>query len=166
MQANVQQLRARPALRGQGAVLTARTPKCVAIQQPIRSRQHVVAAAVPEDDSTKAQQQDGDDINSRILSGEFTDSGSTKEKLTRPIRKALAQDPVGIGECKLRTGTATGVTVIVAVCCCCSSSCCCSAAAANISGWCWVLFTGVWGHDTRTGSSMYVSQSVQQRTLL
>lgn len=39
-----------------------------------------------------------DDLSERILSGEFTDSGSTKEKLTRPVRKLLAQDPVGLGE--------------------------------------------------------------------
>ena len=39
----------------------------------------------------------GTDLDERILSGEFTDSGSTKEKLTRPVRKLLAQDPVGVG---------------------------------------------------------------------
>ena len=39
----------------------------------------------------------GQDLDARISSGEFTDSGSTKEKLTRPVRKVLAQDPVGIG---------------------------------------------------------------------
>jgi hypothetical protein len=40
----------------------------------------------------------GQDLDERISSGEFTDYGSTKEKLTRPVRKVLAQDPVGIGE--------------------------------------------------------------------
>lgn len=44
-----------------------------------------------------------DALSSRIMSGEFTDSGSTKEKLTRPVRKLLAQDPVGIGEHPDRT---------------------------------------------------------------
>ena len=39
----------------------------------------------------------GQDLDDRIASGEFTDAGSTKEKLTRPIRKLLAQDPVGPG---------------------------------------------------------------------
>ena len=29
---------------------------------------------------------------------QFTDRGSTKERLTRPLRKALAKDPVGPGE--------------------------------------------------------------------
>lgn len=103
MQAKMQQLRARPAVSGHGAVLTARTPKCVPITQQLRSRQHLVAAAIPDDDSTKQQEQPecAEDINSRILSGEFTDSGSTKEKLTRPIRKALAQDPLGIGRSQL-----------------------------------------------------------------
>jgi hypothetical protein len=46
----------------------------------------------------------GEDLDSRIASGEFTDSGSTKEQLTRPLRKALAQDPLGIGE---SNGTST-----------------------------------------------------------
>ncbi|CAK0785609.1 hypothetical protein CVIRNUC_008820 [Coccomyxa viridis] len=36
-------------------------------------------------------------LDERILSGEFTDQGSTKERITRPIRKALAKDPVGPG---------------------------------------------------------------------
>jgi hypothetical protein len=39
----------------------------------------------------------GENLDDRILSGEFSDTGSTKEQLTRPIRKALAEDPVGIG---------------------------------------------------------------------
>ncbi len=44
------------------------------------------------------QREPATDLESRIASGEFTDSGSTKEKLTRPLRKALAQDPTGLGE--------------------------------------------------------------------
>jgi beta-ring hydroxylase len=40
----------------------------------------------------------GEDLDSRIASGEFSDAGSTKEKVTRPVRKALAQDPTGVGE--------------------------------------------------------------------
>ena len=45
------------------------------------------------------------DLDSRISSGEFTDAGSTKERLTRPIRKLLAKDPVGPGEgCNARGG--------------------------------------------------------------
>lgn len=39
----------------------------------------------------------GSDLDARIESGEFGDVGSTKEQLTRPIRKALANDPLGIG---------------------------------------------------------------------
>lgn len=39
----------------------------------------------------------GENLDARIESGEFTDEGSTKEKLTRPLRQALAKDPV-IGE--------------------------------------------------------------------
>ena len=40
---------------------------------------------------------DSGDLGERILSGEFTEEGSTREKLTRPIRKALAKDPIGPG---------------------------------------------------------------------
>lgn len=37
-------------------------------------------------------------LDERISSGEFTDSGSTKERASRPVRKFLALDPVGPGE--------------------------------------------------------------------
>jgi hypothetical protein len=37
-------------------------------------------------------------LEARIASGEFTDTGSTKEKITRPLRKALAEEPTGVGE--------------------------------------------------------------------
>lgn len=40
----------------------------------------------------------GNSLEDRIASGEFSDNGSTKEKLTRPIRKILAQDPIGAGK--------------------------------------------------------------------
>ena len=40
----------------------------------------------------------GENLEDRIASGEFTDTGSTKERLTRPVRKVLAQDPSGFGE--------------------------------------------------------------------
>ncbi len=33
-----------------------------------------------------------------VLRLQFTDQGSTKERITRPIRKALAKDPVGPGD--------------------------------------------------------------------
>ena len=36
-------------------------------------------------------------LDERIASGEFDDSGSTKEKMTRPLRKMLAKEPLGIG---------------------------------------------------------------------
>lgn len=39
----------------------------------------------------------GNSLEDRIASGEFTDAGSTKEKLTRPLRRILAKDPVGPG---------------------------------------------------------------------
>lgn len=100
MQAQIQQLRSRPVVTGNRAAVLTATPKFAPIQRQQVCRRHIIAAAVPEDDSTKAEEQASEeDINQRILSGEFTDAGSTKEKLTRPIRKALAQDPVGIGKC-------------------------------------------------------------------
>jgi hypothetical protein len=39
----------------------------------------------------------GENLEDRIASGEFDDSGSTKEKLTRPLRKLLAKDSSGPG---------------------------------------------------------------------
>jgi hypothetical protein len=103
----------------------------VPIKQQLRSRQHLAIAAIPDDDSTKQQQpESAEDINSRILSGEFTDSGSTKEKMTRPIRKALAQDPIGIGKVKLHQFEQLYAALLA---CCgsgCSSSCVATAAAA------------------------------------
>lgn len=36
-------------------------------------------------------------LEDRIASGEFTDAGSTKERLTRPLRRLLAKDPLGPG---------------------------------------------------------------------
>jgi len=41
----------------------------------------------------------GENLDSRIASGEFSASGSVKEQMTRPLRKALARDrDPGIGE--------------------------------------------------------------------
>ncbi len=39
----------------------------------------------------------GGSLEDRILSGEFSNQGSTKEKALRPVRQALAKDPVGPG---------------------------------------------------------------------
>ena len=41
----------------------------------------------------------GGSLEDRISSGEFSDQGSTKEKLLRPVRQALAKDPFGPGMC-------------------------------------------------------------------
>jgi hypothetical protein len=41
------------------------------------------------------------DLGQRILSGEFTEEGSTKERLSRPVRKLLAKDPIGPGDCNV-----------------------------------------------------------------
>ncbi len=39
----------------------------------------------------------GSSLDERISSGEFTDAGSTKEKLSRPLRQVLAKDKLGPG---------------------------------------------------------------------
>lgn len=66
------------------------------MQVPVRRQ--VTAAAGDTDKRSVPDSSNEDELQKRILSGEFTDSGSTKEKLTRPVRKILAQDPVGVGE--------------------------------------------------------------------
>jgi hypothetical protein len=48
-------------------------------------------------DAPAAVKEDKDDLAERILSGQYGDVGSTKEKMTRPMRKALAQAPAGAG---------------------------------------------------------------------
>ena len=52
------------------------------------------------------------DLGERILSGEFTDEGSTKERLTRPLRKILAKDPIGPGTVRIRD-----LACVVSTCC-------------------------------------------------
>ncbi|GBF96486.1 cytochrome P450 [Raphidocelis subcapitata] len=59
---------------------------------PIGARRLAVRAA----DDGKDVQADST-LEDRIAAGEFSDTGSTKERLTRPVRRFLAQDPVGIG---------------------------------------------------------------------
>ncbi|KXZ44112.1 hypothetical protein GPECTOR_73g633 [Gonium pectorale] len=44
----------------------------------------------------------GQNLDARIESGEFTDAGSTKEKITRPLRQALAKEPI-VGRSIART---------------------------------------------------------------
>jgi beta-ring hydroxylase len=68
--------------------------------RPARSRQAVVVRAQEEGPSFLQGlfRPRGQDLASRIESGEFTDSGSTKEKITRPVRRALANDPTGLGK--------------------------------------------------------------------
>lgn len=46
----------------------------------------------------KVQDRTGDSLDDRILAGEFSDLGSTKDKWTRPLRKALATEPTRLGE--------------------------------------------------------------------
>ncbi len=61
----------------------------------MRQKSVVVRAAGEEPKKEAAESSALDD---RIAAGEFSDVGSTKERMTRPLRKVLAQDPVGIGE--------------------------------------------------------------------
>lgn len=81
-----------------GCTRTTSLHRVAPIARPVRC-----LAAKPSSDSKSVAndpelRKKADDLSERILSGEFTDSGSTKEKLTRPVRKFLAQDPVGVGE--------------------------------------------------------------------
>jgi|LauGreSBDMM110SN_4_FD.fasta_scaffold800974_1 hypothetical protein len=50
--------------------------------------------------SIRLAARDDDSLEARMARGEFgeVDGGSTKEQLTRPIRKLLANDPVGLGK--------------------------------------------------------------------
>jgi hypothetical protein len=80
----------------------------------------------------------GKDLDARIAAGEFSgDAGSTKEQLTRPLRRVLAADPLGIGrscagDCRIRwrqltmagagTDGTQAATAIPALNCCCLQS--------------------------------------------
>lgn len=78
-----------------------RTTSLPQVARAARPPRHSIAQAAPDSKSVVNDpelKKKADDLSERILSGEFTDSGSTKEKLTRPVRKLLAQDPVGVGK--------------------------------------------------------------------
>lgn len=69
------------------------------LQAPSRRSTVTVRADANGNGNGKPEKSTQDAISSldaRIQSGEFTE-GSTKEQLTRPIRKFLAQDPLGVG---------------------------------------------------------------------
>lgn len=53
----------------------------------------VVACAAGDKDSKDAM----DSLAERIASGQYSQSGSKKEKLTRPARKLLSKDRIGPG---------------------------------------------------------------------
>eukprot|EP00879_Flechtneria_rotunda_P004614 GHRR01004870.1.p1 GENE.GHRR01004870.1~~GHRR01004870.1.p1 ORF type:complete len:511 (+),score=151.20 GHRR01004870.1:254-1786(+) len=79
---------------------TTRNPRGACVHHPVRpaTRQTAIPASGNGLNGNGPQQgQKAGSLDERILSGEFTDSGSTKERLTRPIRKFLAKDPVGVG---------------------------------------------------------------------
>ena len=67
-------------------------------------RRRLVVTAAAKDGDDKANKPllggrpFGENLEERIASGEFDDSGSTKEKITRPVRKMLAKDPLGPGK--------------------------------------------------------------------
>ncbi|KIY93092.1 hypothetical protein MNEG_14870 [Monoraphidium neglectum] len=77
--------------RPQGARAAAPRP----VRAPIVARRVVVTHA--NGDGSVQSSIDESTLDDRIASGEFSDVGSTKERITRPVRKLLAQDPVGIG---------------------------------------------------------------------
>jgi len=56
---------------------------------PLSPRAALAGASDPEAASA---------LDDRISSGEFTDAGSTKERISRPVRKFFALDPVGPGK--------------------------------------------------------------------
>ena len=75
-----------------------------------RSRGDPLVVSAAGDGSDKGKKY-GENLDDRIASGEFDDSGSTKEKMTRPLRKMLAKDPLGPGEaCCLATWEEIRVT--------------------------------------------------------
>ncbi|PNH09806.1 Protein LUTEIN DEFICIENT 5, chloroplastic [Tetrabaena socialis] len=62
-------------------------------------RSPIVHAGAPKEDGqffglTPGSTTRGQDLDARIESGEFSDTGSTKEKITRPLRQALAKEPL------------------------------------------------------------------------
>jgi hypothetical protein len=68
----------------------------------VHRRRLVVTAAAKDDNDKNGKpllggRSFGENLEERIASGEFDDSGSTKEKITRPVRKLLAKDPLGPG---------------------------------------------------------------------
>lgn len=83
-----------------------RAPSRIATAANLPARQHrnvrVAAGADEEKDQgflgNLFSKPKGQNLDERIMSGEFTDAGSTKEKMTRPLRKALASDPTGLGK--------------------------------------------------------------------
>jgi hypothetical protein len=58
-------------------------------------------------------------LDERIASGEFDDSGSTKEKMTRPLRKLLAKEPLGIGTSCVKEVGMCHVCLMDNMRCCC-----------------------------------------------
>ena len=93
-------------LHAPGAASTSGRPAIQAPSNRLHAAPRVIApvgrrvvAHANEDGSNKI---DADSLAERIASGQYTDSGSTKEKITRPLRQALAKDPLGLGEMRRR----------------------------------------------------------------
>lgn len=66
------------------------------INTPIQCRRAVKVQAAPTPISPKDDSQEA--LAARIASGQYKVSGSIQEKLTRPVRQALAKDKNGLGE--------------------------------------------------------------------
>ncbi|KAG2483949.1 hypothetical protein HYH03_017195 [Edaphochlamys debaryana] len=80
-------------------------PRCPLRHAAVQRCKSVVRAEPPKPSGSTADEEKGllgilplaakgQNLDARIQSGEFTDSGSTKERLTRPLRQALAKEPV------------------------------------------------------------------------
>jgi beta-ring hydroxylase len=84
-----------PVIKKERAVLPTRS----SWQLARKPRSLVLAAHQPNDDKSRGfgGRKYGENLEERIASGEFDDSSSTKEKLTRPLRKLLAKDVFGPG---------------------------------------------------------------------
>ena len=78
---------------------------------PSEQDDQVTTAAVPLDGVKLVGTYDSGDegtaetmteLDARIRAGAYTDAGSTKDRLSRPLRRALVKDQIGPGACPRR----------------------------------------------------------------
>ncbi len=85
-----------------GALIRHKTYKWVSLSDAEKRELRMMVNAKGNRDTEEVS------LDERIASGEFDDSGSTKEKMTRPLRKMLAKDPLGIGASCVKGGGVDG----------------------------------------------------------